>query len=177
MPVPRINLSSKEKLPEVLFYKRPASSVMKPPQDEFVAFSTKGDMNYCEMLVHKSSMQNRQDYSGKTLAIDFIKSKEKRKGLGTAMLDFAKNYSKKNGCNGYLVLRAESSIDKSHVPHIFYRKQEFTTLDKKLDKKLDMFIRKNKDATSDDFATTLMYYPAPQQKPSFLERLKEFLTF
>ena len=74
MPITKLTPKLNLKLPEVLFYKRPVMSVMRPPQDEFVAFSTKGDKNWGEIIMHKSSMQNRQDYNGKTLAIDFIKS-------------------------------------------------------------------------------------------------------
>lgn len=175
MSITKLTPKPSAKLPEVLFYKRPIKSVMSPPQEEFVAFSTKGDKNWGEIVLHKSKLQHRKDYEGDTLAIDFISSNDRQKGLGSAMIDFAKNLSKKNGCNGYLVLRADSSIDKHHVPHIFYRKQGFTTLDNKLDRKLDSFIKDNKQATSNDFKTQLMYYPAPQKKPSLVERLKNWV--
>lgn len=177
MPITSVNLKPRGEIPEVLFYKLSKKSVMHPPQEEFLAFSTKGDNNWGEIVVHKSKMLHRNDYSGDTLAIDFIGSNERHKGLGSSMIEFAKNYSKKKGCNGYLVLRADSSIDKHQVPHIFYRKQGFTTLDKKTDNKLDMFIKNDKKATSFDFMTQMMYYPAPPKKPSLFERIKNwFLT-
>ena len=168
-------LNLKQKLPKVLFYKQPLKSIMRPPQEVFIAFSTTGDKNYGVLVLHKSTMLHRDDYAGTSLAIDYIESKNKRSGLGKAMIDFAKNYSKCNDCNGYIVLRADNSIDKSCVPHVFYRKQEFTTLDRKIDKKLDSFIKDNKSATSDYFSTQLMYYPA-QQKHSFVKKCIDTIT-
>ena len=175
MGIEKVGLKINEKLPKVLFYKRPTRSIMHPPQTEYIAFSTNGDKNWGELIIHKSSLQHREDYSGNTLAIDFIASKEKRKGLGGAMIKFAKNLSKQKGCNGFLVLKADSTIDSHRVPHIFYRKQGFTTLDKKIDNKLDMFIKNNQQATSNDFSTQLMYYPAPPKKQGFWDKIKGFL--
>ena len=36
-----LNIINSAKIPNVLFYKRPKVSIMNPPQEEFVAFSTK----------------------------------------------------------------------------------------------------------------------------------------
>ena len=114
---------------------------MHPPQTEFLAFSTTGDKNWGELVVHKTKMQFRNDYKGETLAIDFISTHKKNKGLGATIIDFAKNYSKQIGCNGYIVLKAVSHFSNDSAPHLFYRKHGFTSLDKNFDKKLDSFIK------------------------------------
>lgn len=175
MLIKNINfIQLKAKLPSVLFYKQPIKSVMQPPQEVYTAISTRGDKNWGILVLHKSTMQHRNDYNGSTLAIDYIESRNKHKGLGKAMIEFAKNYSKQKGCNGYIVLRADSTIDKKQVPHIFYRKQNFTTLDKKIDKKIDLFIRNQQDGTSSDFPTQSMYFPPPQ-KQNFINKIKLLL--
>lgn len=160
-----------KQIPEVLFYKKPYKSVMNPPQTEFLAFTTTGDKNWGTLVVHKTKMQFRDDYHGDTLAIDFIKTDKKRNGLGSAMIKFAKNYSKQIGCNGYIVLRATNILDTKNAPHIFYRKQGFTSLNKKFDKNLDLFIKKNQNSDSKNFPATLMFYPEAK-KLSFFEKIK-----
>lgn len=171
----RINfIHPKAELPAVLFYRNPIESLNRPRQEVYTAISTNGDKNWGILVLHKSKMQHREDYNGCTLAIDYIESKNKHKGLGKAMIEFAKKYSKQNGCNGYIVLRADSSINKNQVPHIFYRKQNFTTLDKKIDEKIDLFIKNKQDGTSKDFSTQIMHFPPPQ-KQSFINKIKLLL--
>lgn len=166
-------VETKIKLPNVLFYKRPQKNKIASHQTEFIAFSTTGDKNWGELVTDKTSFKFRDDYSGDILAINFIKSDKKRRGLGSAMIDFAKNYSKQCGCNGYLILRADSGVDKDEIPHLFYRKKGFSTLDKKTDKKLDYYIRHNKSATSKDFSTKIMHYPPIKEKNSFKQLIHD----
>ena len=164
-----LNIINSAKIPDVLFYKRPKNSIMKPPQEEFVAFSTKGDKNWGELIIHKTNLILRDDYNGDTLAIDFIESKNKHNGLGKAMINFAKNYSKQVGCNGYIILKATSIKNEEDVPHIFYKKENFSTLDKKIDKKLDYFIKKKLFAKPKDFPSMLMFYPPKEKTNKFRE--------
>lgn len=178
MPITKTNcIAVKKGIPKVLFYKRLCKSYMSPPQTEFVAFSTAGDKNFGELVVHKSKLIFRNDYQGDTLAIDFIQSQKKHNGLGSSMIEFAKNYSKRIGCNGYLVLKADSTLDKKEVPHIFYRKMGFTTFDKKIDKKLDSFIKSKTSATSKDFSSQLMFYPMKKKKNIIRQFITKFLNF
>lgn len=165
-------------LPEFLFYKRNVHNLMFSKQLEFVAFSTKNSKNYGEILVRKSTVQHREDYAGPILAIDLIKSKNINQGLGTAMINFAKNYSKQNGCNGYLILRADASLSPDRVPQIFYRKQGFSTFDDKTDTKMDEFIKNKSDATSEDFIVDIMHYPPLKEKKklSFCEKMRRILN-
>ena len=85
------------------------------------------------------------------------------------MINFAKNYSKQVGCNGYIILKATSIKNESYSPCIFYRKENFSTLDKKIDKKLDYFIKKKLFATQKDFPSMLMFYPPKEKTNKFRE--------
>lgn len=169
--------SKKQALPNFLFYERKVSSSVSK-QKEYVAFSTKNPKVWGELILRKSNVQHREDYAGPTLAVDFILSKLKDKKLGTAMMNFAKNYSKQNGCNGYVILRADGSLSPQRVPQIFYRKQGFSTLDKKRDAKMDEFIKKDSFATTKDFVVDIMHYPPlkDEQKPSFKERFLKIIN-
>ena len=157
-------------LPEYLFYKTPHQV-----SNTYRMFSTKNGTYGGEIVLRKSLIQHRDDYNGATLAVDFINAKKWRQGYGTQLMNFAKNYSKRNGCNGYIILKADCGFMQQSVPHIFYRKCGFTTLDPKQDKKLDKFIKQGKNATHKDFKGMVMYYPAPTEtkQPSFYDKIKE----
>ena len=122
------------------------------------------------MVCHKSNIPLRESYKGPILIIDFINTRINNKGYGSVLINFAKNYSKKIGCNGYVVLKADSSFTPNRVPHLFYRKQGFSSFDPITDKKMDKFIRKNKDATHRDFRAIVMHYPANPPKQNALKK-------
>ena len=96
------------------------------------------------------------------------------------MLDFAKKIAEKSGCNGSVVLKADESFSPQKIPHLFYRKNGFTTLDKKIDQKMDTFIKKGKTATYKDFPSLVMYYfknSNIEHKLTFFEKFKKFFRF
>lgn len=103
--------------------------------------------------------------------------KEQRQGYGKEFIEFAKNRSKQLDCEGRLFLMADSGVlDAEKPPHIFYRKQGFTTSDKKYLKKIDSFIKENKEMENEDSKPIYMYYLP--DKLTFLQqivmRVKEF---
>lgn len=170
---------AQKNLPKFLFYQRKINNYKHTKEYEYVAFSTKNPKIWGELIIHKTTMQHRKDYSGSTLCIDLIKSKETNHRLGTEMIDFAKNYSIRNGCNGYLILRADGSLSPQRVPQIFYRKQGFSTLDDKIDKSMDKFIKNKSNATIKDFVVDIMYYPALKKTASnnFLKKILNKFNF
>lgn len=99
------------------------------------------------------------------------------RGSGTALLNFVKNFSKQNGCEGRFHLLSDISLMPSKIPHIFYRKFGLNTGDKIIDKKLDRFIKKGKNATYHDFKSVKMYFPPIEngKTPSLIEKIKSFL--
>lgn len=151
------------KIPDVLIYCR-GKNRLTPPQEEFLAFSTKKGEKATGLLVcHQLDFEVRDDYNGPVLGVDFIETTPHGKGLGQKLLSFAKIYSKKIGCNGYICLKADCSFDR--LPHLFYRKNGFTTLDSKIDKQMDEFINQKYEPTTDDYPSLLMYYPENTTKP------------
>lgn len=160
----------KQDLPKFLFYKRGVNTVMKPPQSEYFVFSTSGDGNWGEFVCHKMQIPQRKDYNGPSIAVDFIWSKKQNCGLGTAIIDFIKNLSKRTGCNGHVILFADGFVNPNRIPHPFYRKQGFSSLNRKTDNQIDSFIKQKTPATTKDLPSMLMYYPPIKEKENFLKR-------
>ena len=103
--------------------------------------------------------------------------KEQRKGFGRDFIDFAKNISKDNGSECRVFLLADKEVyGAKNPPHIFYRKQGFTTSNKKYLKFIDKLIRENKEMDNIDSKPIYMYYLP--DKLTFLQqivmRVKEF---
>lgn len=163
------------KLPDKLIYLRSVNTVMKPHQQEFVIFTPNSKNISGIMHCHKSKQQFREDYNGATLCIDFLSAIKREQGFGKSLINFAKNYSKQIGCNGYLCLMADGEFTPDKVPHVFYRKQGFTTLNEETDKKLDRLIRRKRDGQWNDFPNELMFYPSPSKNESFKEKFLAIL--
>lgn len=101
--------------------------------------------------------------------------RNKREGFGTKFLDFAKLLRDELGCEGKVVLDASTTpYDPHNPPHIFYRKNGFTSDDKKMLKKIDKYIKKGKQLDYQSTPVTRMYYPpdTPPAKSNFLQLLK-----
>ena len=152
-------------------YKHSVNKVMHPNQHVFEFYSNIDKNKLGTLVCHKSELKIRPDYDGMVLAIDFIETRNKNQGWGTRILEFAKKYSKQIGCNGFMTLKADGSYTPKRIPHIFYRKFGFSTLESNTDKELDRFIKKGENATIKDFPCLLMHFPAQDKKPTFLERI------
>ncbi len=159
-----INTQPLKKLPDKLIYLRNINTAMHPPVEEYVIFSPKSGKIGGIMHCHKMSFKIRPDFDGYPLGIDLIRTEKSGEGFGKALINFAKNYSKQIGSEGQICLKAVTSLSPFKIPHIFYRKQGFTTLDEENDKAMDHFIKKNKSATFKDFSSVLMYYPDTNTK-------------
>lgn len=170
------NLYNKS-FPEKLIYLK--RTLPTPSQHrEYVLIGKKGQVDG-ELVCGISSYPHwRKDYNGKTLTVDFIKANEYNKKNGTYLLNFAKNLSKQLGCNGYILLKADTSFTPNRIPHLFYRKNDFTSLEKKYDAKMDKFIKAKKDARHTDFPSLLMYYPKPKEEKenNFLGKFKKIFS-
>ena len=168
-----------KKIPEVLFYhKRTGPKGAKFPYDLYNMLSTKKGTKNGFMVLQATETPVENYCSGRSLRINFIISAPQYNGYGQKMIDLVKNISKK-GYNGHIQLKADGSYTPNKIPHLFYRKNGFSTLDKKLDAKMDMFLKWGKDATTKDFPDVMMYYPAPEKYPpqneyrlSLFERLR-----
>ena len=138
------------KIPEKLIYRLPSSN-------RFRMVDTKTGRYVGEMNLSKRENEMFIDWLN-------IMPNEKRKGNGTIFLNFAKNISKQMGFNGRLRLMASVlPFDPHNPPHIFYRKYGFTSDDKKVIKKIDKAILKNRQLSIFEVPPTYMYYnPNPQ---------------
>lgn len=140
--------------------------------EKFDMFSTNANCKARgEMYCFKEEIYRPDTDFVPSLYIDFLFSTHSGKGFGTSLLNFARNYSKQIGCNGRLHLMASSHIIPQKIPHIFYKKYGFNSVDKHTNKELDKFIKKHKTATYKDFMNTQMYYPPIKSKEN------KFLTF
>ncbi len=145
-------------LPDVLIYDPMVDVKFSTSVRTVTAVSTKGDFGYGKMIMRRINTHLIPGYNGKSVGVDLIFSKNSGKGYGRNLIEYAKTYSKQIGREGYMILKADSGMEPMRVPHIFYRKCGFTTLDDELDAKLDMFIKRKKTATHNDFKTSMMYY-------------------
>ena len=158
--LPLQNLA-KRKLPDVLIYQKQhkLSHDIDINVDDFFAFSLKKPFEHAQMKCIKTDITRDNIEHVPSLYVWILKSSSSGLGLGSSLLNFAKIYSKKIGCNGFIHLTAETSYSPNRVPHIFYRKFGMSTLNSNVDKRLDNFIRLGKYATSHDFETTDMFFP------------------
>lgn len=129
--------------------------------DEFTMFSTKKSEQGKRAIMRCFPEQINRDGMEKvpSLYVLHLFSNCSGSGFGTAMLDFAKIYSKKIGCKGFFHLTSDTAFTPSRIPHPFYRKYGMNTGNIRIDKKLDKFVRSGKDATYQDFYNVEMYYP------------------
>ncbi len=171
---PPIKTNIPKRVPKYLIYQFSPSLSYFKDVDRFVLFNTQNNNQKTLMSCFPIEKAREDLEKTESLYIEELLSFEPQKGLGTKMLDFAKNYSKKIGCNGYFHLSADSGLTPDSIPHIFYRKYGMNTKDASINKKLDKFISKGKNARHTDCPNIEMYYP-PIKKPE--TKLQKFLKF
>lgn len=152
-----------KKLPEILIYQTECTYAHSNPEMKFVAFRTDNPKK-CAIMYCDSTPQEiyRKDLGFvKSLHISYLNSFiHQGVGLGTALVNIAKFYSKQLGANGFVDLYASSKMSPHRPPHIFYKKLGFNTGNEYIDKKLDKLIAQKKNADEFDFDTEKMYFPA-----------------
>lgn len=92
----------------------------------------------------------------KSLYIADIQAKEREKGVGSYLINFALKVSKKLGCNKNIHLLSSDLYDTVKPPHIFYAKKGFFTPDKKLMSYINESLTGKKYILPEDIP---MYYP------------------
>jgi hypothetical protein len=137
--------------------------------DKFVIISTKDTSAKAVMRCYPETI-DREGKSVKSLYIWTLDSTKSGLGLGSSLLNFAKNYSKKIGLDGYIHLMASSEISPNKIPHVFYKKMGMNTSDITTNHQLDKFIKNGKNATIDDFDSVVMYYPPIKFQPSNFDK-------
>lgn len=172
---PPIKNKPLKQLPEVLIHKVPASFFDDEMVDTFVLFKTKNSSQRSIMKCYPSFVTRDGLEEVDSLYIWKLFSFPRRNGLGTKTLDFAQAYSKKVGCKGNFHLIASVGYMPNEVPHIFYRKYDMNTNDASVNKKMDKFIKKGRNATYLDFGNINMFYPPIKNPKTRFDKLKEFI--
>ena len=152
-----------KKIPEILYYHKKQGTRYQNNLYNMLSTETGGKHGFLVTQVKNNKVKDY--YEGNHLFIGFIVTAPQENGYGQKILNFAKNLAKKDGCNGHIQLFADGSFTPNSVPHLFYRKNGFSTLDKKQDELMDKFIKMGKRATQSDFPNMPMYYPAPKKYP------------
>ena len=149
-----------QELPRTLIYNKPKSSL-------YTMMTTQNSRIVGSMWAQPQKIDNKNFFNIILLVID-----ERRKGFGREFIDFAKNISYQKGCEGRVFLTSDINIFESKIPpHIFYRKQGFTTNDKAYLKKIDQFIKEGKEMTYKDNKCIYMYYEPP--KNNIINKIKK----
>lgn len=146
-----------QELPRTLIYNKPKSSL-------YTMITIQNPRIVGSMWAQPRKIDNKNFFEIILLVID-----ERRKGFGSEFINFAKNISYQKGCEGRIFLTSDINIFESKIPpHIFYRKQGFTSNDKKYLEKIDSFIREGKDMSHKDNKCIYMYYEP--KKESFIQK-------
>lgn len=177
-----INGFYRTKLPEYLIYIKHQVYGTNIRETCVSMFSTKNPSESAVMFCNPEVIYRKDKGWVNSLYISYLTVlKSKGKGLGTNLLNFAKIYSEKLGCEGRFHLYASSSGPAKYIPHIFYRKFGMNTGFIDIDKTLDMFIKQRKKATAQDFKTLEMFYPpvvySEKQRKSLLSIIKNFYLY
>lgn len=153
----------------------PRTLIYNPPNTEiFRMIRTKNPKQVGYMSAYPAK-KNGKDY----LLIGLLMIFDKRKRYGTEFINFAKNYSKRNNFGGRIILQADATVaDPHNAPHVFYRKQGFTSDDKKAIKNIDKHIRKNKELDPHKTPALIMYYDPDlrEEKLTFFEKIKIYFS-
>lgn len=88
-----------------------------------------------------------------------IEPNERRNGHGASFINIAKNESRRYNCNGRVHVNASRIFDRENPPHIFYRKQGFTSIFKNKIRYIDECIRKHKKMSLEMADNLEMYLP------------------
>lgn len=145
--------------PDKLIYQKTAY-LYNNKLETFIMFSTKkGNKNQAVMkcFADRINRDNKRDIP--SLNIWKLASTNSGQGFGTALINFAKKFSKKIGCEGNIHLLADTSFSTGRVPHPFYIKMGMNCADKSINKKIQKFIAKNKNMMPKDVESVYMYYP------------------
>lgn len=149
-----------QEVPRILIYNKPKTSL-------YTMMSTKNPRVVGFMWALPTEFKGKRFFEIPWFAIN---PKDRRQGFGKQLMDFAKIRSCQKGCGGRIVLTSDINTMESNIPpHIFYRKQDFTSDDKQFLKKIDSFIKEGKEMTYRDSKTMIMYYEP--KKENFIQKL------
>lgn len=108
--------------------------------------------------------------------IEKLYIENKRHGYGTQFLKFAENESRALGCEGRVHLLASRLYSPNHPPHLFYRKNNFSSQNTEKMKYFDACIRAHKQIDIDTADNLEMFLAKYAPRPKF-PRWKVYLRY
>ena len=99
-----------------------------------------------------------KNYASLYIANLFINKNFRSKGAGKAFLNIAKRESYRRNCDGRVHLIAEHADLRQPPPHIFYRKQGFSTQFLSTLEKIDKIIKYGVKQINEEFQNIPMYF-------------------
>lgn len=170
-----------DKLPDKLIYHNVNRYASGFSEDVFTIFFTRDSKNHAVMYCTPCEVYRRDMGRVKSLSVEFLyNASKKHMGLGRALMEFAKIYSKQIGCGGRVNLYASKGEAFKEYPHLFYRKCGFNTGLSLCDKKMDKYLRQKVKPEDAEFPTLKMFYPPikyDEQKTSFFTKCLSLLSF
>lgn len=162
-----------KKLPEALIHRFPPYELYGGKvMNSFIMFKPKRQTERTLMCCYPELIHRDNKDNVPSLLITKILSIPQRCGLGSKMLNFAQQFSKEKGCNGYFHLVAGDFYMPNHVPHVFYYKYGMNTNSRETNDSLFYYALMNKDATYKDFNDVYMYYPPIKNPETKWQRLR-----
>lgn len=113
----------------------------------------------------------------KSFYISYLNIEEQFMGYGRQFINFAKNLSRRSGCNGRVHLVASRVYDRNHPPHVFYKKCGFFSNNGFMNNYIDNCI--SSDCSMEiAFADNLnMYLPVGDVPEKIQTKFQAFLNF
>lgn len=153
-PVQKSILTTKPiKMPKGLIYNHPKSTVYHLIETETWKEIGKIDafnMQSKNIKIYDTDKRKELFY----IASLFITPEKRNLGWGKYFMDFIKRESHKQGCEGRTFLIAHN---QKKSPHIFYKKQEFITVDEEVNRELDEHIKNG--TIPNQYEAMYMYLP------------------
>lgn len=152
--------NSTEKLADRLIFLKIKKRKWGEIEHNFTIINTKSQKAVGSMICIPSKVYRKDLGEVNSLYIAYLSAiKNMGQGIGSALFNLAKIYSKQIGCDGNIHLDSSGCILPNKAPHIFYRKLGMSSNSLKIDQRIDKYIRNGKFMSKEEIPVLRMYYP------------------
>ena len=176
-------------IPKLLIYKKDVISNQYGIVSQYRMANTQTGEYAGEMYARKVTENMFSQYYPSltpydTFKIEYLATEDSNQGYGSAFIKIAKKESFRNGCQGRVTLDASRVFTPKKPPHIFYRKQGFTSIYTDRIKYIDKCIKEKRQlhwTMADNLPMYLPLNTQQQKKHSYLQffvnKIKKILKF